>query len=122
MIPISIGQHDFSKLVCELGASVNIMPKVILDRIFPWATLLYKNMCLQLTDHTVKHPKGILYDVCIGVGQSYVPVDFVVLDTGKDPKSPFILSRPFLSTTKVAIYVDMQQYVSLSRVMKRNLG
>jgi len=60
------------------------MPKVILDHLFPWATLLYMNMCLQLADQIVKHPKGILDDVCIRVGQSYVPVDFVVLDSGVD--------------------------------------
>jgi len=91
VIPISNGQHDFSKVVYDLGDSVNIMPKVILDRIFPWATLLYMNMCLQLAYQTFKHPKGILDDVWICVGQSYVLADFVVLDTSKDLKSPIIL-------------------------------
>jgi len=65
VIRISIGQHYFSEVVSDLGASVNIMLKVIPDRIFPWATLLYMNMCLQLVDQIVKHPEGILDDVCI---------------------------------------------------------
>ena len=33
-------------------------------------------------------------------------VDFVVLETDGDVRAPIILGRPFLSTTKVIIYVD----------------
>jgi hypothetical protein len=40
------------------------------------------------------------------VGQSYVPVDFVVLEIGGDERAPIILGRPFLSTTKATIYAD----------------
>jgi hypothetical protein len=40
------------------------------------------------------------------VGQSYVPTDFVVLETGGDVRAPIILGRPFLSTVKSIIYAD----------------
>jgi hypothetical protein len=40
------------------------------------------------------------------VGQSYVPVDFVVLEIGGDKRAPFILGWPFLSTAKAIIYAD----------------
>ena len=40
------------------------------------------------------------------MGQSYVPVDFVVLETGGDLRAPIILGRPFLCTVKAIIYVD----------------
>jgi hypothetical protein len=40
------------------------------------------------------------------VGQSYVPIDFVVLKTGGDERAPIILGRPFLSTMKTIIYAD----------------
>jgi hypothetical protein len=40
------------------------------------------------------------------VGQSYVPIDFVVVDIGGDEKSPIILGRSFLCTTKAIIYVE----------------
>jgi len=40
------------------------------------------------------------------VGQSYVPIDFVVLEIGGDERAPIILARPFLSTTKAIIYMD----------------
>jgi hypothetical protein len=40
------------------------------------------------------------------VGQSYVPVDFVILETGGDERVAIILGWPFLSTAKAIIYAD----------------
>jgi hypothetical protein len=48
-------------------------------------------MCLQLVDETLCYPKGILEDVCVRVGESYIPADFVVIETGGDVKAPIIL-------------------------------
>jgi hypothetical protein len=45
VIPISIGYHIFQEAVCDFGASVNIMPKVIYEKILE-DPLLYTNMCL----------------------------------------------------------------------------
>jgi hypothetical protein len=36
----------------------------------------------------------------------YVPVDFVVVETGGYEKAPLILGQPFLRTTKAIIYID----------------
>jgi len=38
------------------------------------------------------------------VGQSYVPIDFVVLEIGGDVRAPIILDWPFLSTAKAISY------------------
>ena len=105
IIPIAIGPHIFQEAVCDFGASVNIMPKVIYDKI-NGDTLLYTNMHLQLADQSLCYPKGVLEDAIIQVGQSYVLVDFVVLEIGGDVRAPIILGRPFLSTAKAIIYVD----------------
>jgi hypothetical protein len=40
------------------------------------------------------------------VGQSYAPVDFVVLETSGDERAPIILGQPFLSIAKAIIYAD----------------
>jgi hypothetical protein len=45
------------------------------------------------------------------VGQSYVLIDFVVVDTGGDERAPIILGRPFLCTTKAIIYVEHAKIV-----------
>ena len=66
------------------------MLKVIYDKI-NGDTLLYTNMRLQLADQPLCYPKGILEDVCVRVGQSCVPADFVVLKTGGDVRAPIIL-------------------------------
>ena len=55
---------------------------------------------------TLRYPKGVLEDVIVRVGQSYVPVDFVVLETSVDARAPIILGRPFLSTAKAIIYAN----------------
>ena len=66
------------------------MPKVNYDQI-NGDTLLYTNMRLQLADQSLCYPKGILEYAIIRVGQSYVPIDFVVLKTGGDVRAPIIL-------------------------------
>jgi hypothetical protein len=58
----------------------------------------------------IKHC-AILEDAIIRVEQSYVPIDFVVVDTGKDEKAPIILGRPFLCTTKAIIYAEHSKIV-----------
>jgi hypothetical protein len=40
------------------------------------------------------------------VGSSYVPADFVVIETTGDEKSPIILGRPFLSTAGAIMYAN----------------
>ena len=57
IIPIDIGPHIFQEVVCDFGASVNIMPKVIYDKI-NGDTLLYTKMHLQLADHSHCYPQG----------------------------------------------------------------
>ena len=105
VIPIAIGPHVFQESVHDFRASVNIMPKVIYDQI-NGDTLLYTNMRLQLAGQSLCYLKGVLEDAIILVGQSYVPIDFVILEIGGDVRTPIILGQPFLSTTKAIIYAD----------------
>jgi hypothetical protein len=66
------------------------MPKVIYDKILG-DHLLYTNMRLQLADQTMCYPEGVLEDAIIRVGQSYVLVDFMVVEIGGDERAPIIL-------------------------------
>jgi hypothetical protein len=56
VIPTRIGAQTFDEAVCDLGASVNIMPKVIYEKIYG-QPLLYATMCLQLANQTLCYPK-----------------------------------------------------------------
>jgi hypothetical protein len=64
VIPISIGSVNFNEAICDFGASVNIMPKVIYERMFDYP-LSYATMYLQLIDQSLCYAKGILEDICV---------------------------------------------------------
>ena len=64
VVPIAIGPHIFHEAVCDFGASVNIMPKVIYEKI-NGDTMLYTNMRLQLADQSLCYPKEVLEDAII---------------------------------------------------------
>ena len=70
--PIAIGPHIFQEAVCDFGASVNITPKVIYEKILG-DPLLYTNMHLQLADQSFYYPKGVLKDIIIQVDNHIFP-------------------------------------------------
>jgi hypothetical protein len=82
VITITIGAYTFKSALCDFGSSVNIMPKVIYKKI-NGSTLLYTTMCLHLADLSLCHPEGILDDVCLGVGRSYVAATSLLLRLGE---------------------------------------
>ena len=99
VIPISIGSTNFDEAICDFGANVNIMPKVIFKKLFNYP-LSHTTMCLQLADQSLCYPMGILKNICVRVGNSYVPVDFTIVNIGTNKRSPIILERPFLNITR----------------------
>ncbi|XP_070039866.1 uncharacterized protein [Nicotiana tomentosiformis] len=101
-IPCTIGSYVFSKALCDLGASIKLMPLAIytkLDIVRARPT----SMLLQLADRTVKRPTGILDDVLVQVGKFVLSADFVILDCHVDEEIPIILGRPFLATGRALI-------------------
>ena len=61
---------------------------------------------IQLADRSCAHPKVIVEDVLIRVGEFTYPVDFYVVDMSPDTHAaPIILGRPFLLTAKSQIDV-----------------
>ncbi|KAL2892377.1 Retrovirus-related Pol polyprotein from transposon 17.6 [Bienertia sinuspersici] len=103
-IPCAIGDFVVDKALCDLGASVSLMPHSICQRL-NLGELKPTRISLQLADRSVKLPLGVLEDVPLRVGKVYIPVDFVVLDMDEDPDVPIILGRPFLATAGAVIDV-----------------
>ncbi|GJR73348.1 anticodon-binding aminoacyl-tRNA synthetase, class 1a [Tanacetum coccineum] len=62
-------------------------------------------LTVELADRTIKYPKGVAENVLVGIGKFVFPIDFIVLVMPEDVKVPFILGRPFLSTTHAKIDV-----------------
>jgi hypothetical protein len=96
---------NFNEAICDFGVSVNILPKVIYEKMFDYP-LLYTTMCLQLANQSLCYAQRILEDICVRVGSLYVSTDFVVVETGGDKKSPIILGRPFMNTAGAIIYAS----------------
>ena len=59
IIPIAIGPHIFQEVVCDFSASVNIMPKIIYDKVNR-DTLLHTNMRSQYVDRSLCYPRELL--------------------------------------------------------------
>ena len=58
---------------------------------------------LALADHSTKQALGIVKDVMVELHMTFVPVDFVIMDMGRNTSSPIILGRPFLRTSGAII-------------------
>ncbi|XP_071927623.1 uncharacterized protein [Coffea arabica] len=103
-IPCTIGNVDFSKALCDLGASVSLIPLTV-ARQLGLHELKRTNITLQLADRSIRYPVGVLENVLIKVQKFIIPVDFVVLDMEEDISMPIILGRPFLATAGTIIDV-----------------
>jgi hypothetical protein len=102
-IPCSVGSFKFEKALCDLGASVSVMPRDVFEKLR--LPLEPTGMCLELGDNSIRYPLGITEDVPVKVGHHFIPVDFVVLEMGEREKLSLILGRPFLKTVGATIDV-----------------
>ncbi|XP_066166973.1 uncharacterized protein [Oryza sativa Japonica Group] len=96
-ITCSIEAQQFDQALCDLGASVSIMPKDVFDKL-NFTVLAPTPMRLQLADSSVRYPAGIAEDMPAKIRDFFIPVDFVVLDMDTGKETPLILGCPFLST------------------------
>jgi len=78
-IDCSIRSQNFENALCDLGASVSVMPKKVFDKI-NYSTLTPTSMCLQLAEQLVRYPVGIAENILVKIQNFFVPIDFVVLD------------------------------------------
>ena len=65
------------------------------------------SITLQLTDRSVRKPRGVVEDVLVKVDKFYYPVDFFILDIEHtlhpNTNIPIILDRLFLATANALI-------------------
>ncbi|KAL6523503.1 hypothetical protein OROGR_017106 [Orobanche gracilis] len=104
-VPCTIGNIYFKRALCDLGASINLMPLSIF-RNLGVGEMKATSITLQLADRSVAYPRGIVEDVLVKVDKFIFPADFVVLDMDEDGDLPLILGRPFLATGKALIDVE----------------
>ncbi|XP_028223531.1 uncharacterized protein LOC114405035 [Glycine soja] len=104
MIPCSIGEVVVGKALIDLGASINLMP-FSMCRLLGEIEIMPRHMTLQLADHSITKPYGVIENVLVKVKHLIFPADFVVIDIEEDAGIPLILGRLFMSTA--SCMVDM---------------
>ncbi|KAH9801229.1 hypothetical protein KPL71_000949 [Citrus sinensis] len=104
-IPYSIGTKYSGKALCDLGASINLMPLSVFKQLGV-GECRPTTVSLQLADRSHAYPEGKIEYVLVKVDKFIFPVDFIVLDFEADKEVPIILGRPFLATGKTLIDVQ----------------
>ncbi|XP_070014224.1 uncharacterized protein [Nicotiana sylvestris] len=107
-IPYTIGSADFAKALCDLGASINLMPYLVLKTLEigqPRPT----SMRLQMVDRIMKRLLGIIDDVLVRIDKFIPLTNCVILDCEVDYEVPIILGRPFLATGKALVDVEARE-------------
>ncbi|CAN6483931.1 unnamed protein product [Victoria cruziana] len=105
IIPCMLGDIHVERALLDLGASVNVLPGCFYDACGLEGLKLI-SMTIQMADHSVKQPRGVLEDVLIKIEDLIFPVDFIVLDmegVDAEHQTPIILGRPFLATANACI-------------------
>jgi len=103
-LPCSIGELAFSDCLCDLEASVSLMPLSVARRL---EFIRYKpcDLTLILAGKSSRKPFGMLKDLPVMINGVEVPTDFVVLDMEVEHKDPLILGRSFLASVGAVIDV-----------------
>ncbi|KAK8344896.1 hypothetical protein V6Z12_A07G111500 [Gossypium hirsutum] len=86
-ISCKISSVGIKKAMCDLGASINVIPLSIY-KLLNAGPLKETDVIIQLTDRSVVHPGGVLEDVLV-----------------KMKIRPMLIGRPFLSTAQTKIDV-----------------
>jgi len=110
VVSCTIGKMTLDKALCDLGASINLMPlsmmrKLAIEELKP------TSMSLVMADRSIKTPNGIVENLLVKVGEFIFPADFVILDTEKEGNNSIILGRPFLATARAVIDVEKGEMI-----------
>ncbi|KAL4330266.1 uncharacterized protein [Arachis hypogaea] len=109
-IPCTIGSTTFKKTLCDLGASINLMPLSVMKKL-QIKEAKPTRITLQMVDKSMKYAHGIVENILVKVEKFILPTDFVILDMGEDENASIILGRPFLATRRSLINVEEGELV-----------
>ncbi|XP_019250884.1 PREDICTED: uncharacterized protein LOC109229785 [Nicotiana attenuata] len=103
-IPVRIGEFDVGRALCDLDASINLMPLSVFKQSGLGAPRPTTVM-LQLADTSYVYPEGVIEDVLLQIGKFIFPASFIILDYVADELVTIILGRLLLATADAIIKV-----------------
>ncbi|XP_061350313.1 uncharacterized protein LOC133295489 [Gastrolobium bilobum] len=109
-ILFTIGSMTIEKVLCDLGASINVMPLSMMKKLGITEVKPIK-MILQLADRSTKQAYGVIKDILVKVDKFIFPMDFVILDIEEDAIVPMIFGRPFLAISGALIDVPKGELI-----------
>ncbi|XP_038693782.1 uncharacterized protein LOC119991508 [Tripterygium wilfordii] len=112
-IRCTIGRTLIERALCDLGASINLMPLSI-AKLIGLHEISPTTMSLVMADRSIKYPHGIIEDVLVKVDKLVLPVDFVILDMEEDSNTLIILGRPLLRMGRTLI--DVKKWTLVLRI------
>eukprot|EP00253_Pinus_taeda_P034750 PITA_34750 len=103
IVKTTINGVEIPNTLIDLGAAIKIMSRQTMEQL-KLPNLLFTPTLLQLADHSIIKPNGVLEDISVSLDSWEYPVDFMILT----PKSnlgghPLILGRSWLATTDAFI-------------------
>ena len=106
-IPCVIGNASFKRALCNLGASISVMPKHVYDSL-SLEPLNKTSIVIQFVDCSFIYPLGVIEDVLVKIDSLVIPCDFYILDREYDScdssnNTPILFGRPFLKTVNTKI-------------------
>ncbi|XP_016173229.1 uncharacterized protein LOC107615701 [Arachis ipaensis] len=104
-LPCTIGNLSINKAMCDLGASINLVPSSLMKRLCINEVKPIQ-MSLELVDKSVVFSKGVVENLLVKVDKFIFPADFVILDLDEEGSDSIILGRPFLATARAIIDVE----------------
>ncbi|XP_073018256.1 uncharacterized protein [Primulina eburnea] len=108
IVPCEIGGKSVEKAICDSGASINIMPSSLYEKL-GLSMMKPTGLSLQMADRSIGTPLGIVEDVELRIDKLRLLADFVILDMRNSQNVRTILGRPVLATAGAII--DLKQRI-----------
>ena len=97
----------------HLGVSINLISLSAVKKL-NLGEFIPTTLSLQMANHSMNYPQGILEDMLVKVEKFIFLIDFVVIEIEEDKEVPIILGRPFLAIGQAVIDVKNGE-LTLSR-------
>ncbi|KAF2574518.1 hypothetical protein F2Q70_00004203 [Brassica cretica] len=106
-IPCTVNGIEFPHALCNTGASLSILPRVMADHLS--LQVEPSKESFTFVDCSQRSSGGIVSDLEVQIGNALVPVDFHVLDIKLNWNSSLLLGRAFLSIVGAACNMQTNQ-------------